>query len=223
MIQSYDSYEDISQALTVVASTPKFTSILQCVAEWSQATKQIKDIDDENYEIALRYFTAAKIGLKQFEELRKKHVDVPTKLVRLINDMFRSPREELEKIKKHFSRLVGEHERKKAEEKYQEDLARHKERALEIDSGDTEGGLKTVPVKCDPVTDANDNKIQIRETLEVTVLNPETLLKAILSMSKKNIPFTADLITINYPALRKLAKNQTKIPGCVIKRKAVAR
>lgn len=204
--------KSIQRTIEDVAADIKFTDILQCIAEWSNAMRLIQFVADdyEIYEMSKRYFQAAKIGLKQFEDLRKDKVAVATKTVDLINGMFREPRRELEKIKKHFSTLVGTYEQEEAKKRLAQEIKDKEEACFKVEE-------EYVPVLSDTTTDEGD-KIRIREQLEIVILNPESLLRAILSTQAKNKEFTLDLIDFKIPALKKIAKEVKKIPGCSIKK-----
>jgi hypothetical protein len=211
-------------AVMRAARHSKFIEIVGCIAQWTQATKQITEIeDDEDLEIAQRYFIAAKIGKKQFEDLRLSQVAVLTKTTRMINDTFRPIRNQIQAIQDHFSGLVGEYTRKKVLEKAKQETEALKAKMLKVEEEPEKAGEMPglAPVNVQIETEEGD-KIRIREATDVEITNPELLLKAILSVQKRNRDFTLDLVQFDYPALRRLAKNHKKIPGCVISKKSKA-
>jgi hypothetical protein len=204
----------------------KFVEIVGCIAQWQQAKNQITVVEnEEDLEVAQRYFVAAKIGKRQFEDLRLSQVEVMTKTTKMINDMFRPIRNQIEAVQDHFSRLVGEYERKQALARMQAEEEKRKQEMKQISEDENEitpiPGNSSKPISIQKETEDGD-KIRVRELTNVEILNPELLLKAILSVQKRNADFTLDLLQFDYPALRRLAKTHKKIPGCVIRKEAKA-
>jgi hypothetical protein len=208
---------------------------MKASALWQQAILVVKEIEnDAAYENAINTFTKVKEAIKTWEELRHLYVDYPTKFVSMANDTFRPVRVSFEKAKEHLSKLLSDYDKKKriaaAEEQKRIDEEAKKNEPPAPEEKQIEGGTSEVqmetPVIVPPPTvikTEEGGKVQMREVLVVEVVDFPKLLKAITSQSKRNEAYTADLVEVKMPALRKLCTGRRKVPGVEweMKKKAV--
>jgi hypothetical protein len=218
----------ISNSVDTVTSDSSFLATMQYIAVLKKEKNDIQDINNiEEAKKIVVYLSQVKLGLKKLEEQRKNSIFVHQNVVSMINSIFREPRNALQELKNHFSLLLGAYETKNRQEKYLEAQEKQKNAVHEqinfkpesdIDPDEQEEIKTAVCVS----KSAEENKmeeepnIKLRESIEVTVLNPETLLKAILSIQERNKDYTVDLVNFDIPALKKLAKTKRVIPGCAI-------
>lgn len=201
--------------VTQIAQDSTFSYAVTRIAELSRMQRVILEVTDkEGAEVATKHFEAAKKWLKAWEALRKDKVEVPTRIVSIINDMFRAPRKRLEAAKKHFSVVLGKYEA----------AQRQKAIAAQIEAA-KKAETEIIDITPDTPREAfNERKeiktpktsIRIREASEITIINKAELVKAIISIQKKNAHLTLDLLDVNMSALKKAVAGKKSIPGCKI-------
>jgi hypothetical protein len=219
----------ISNSVNTVTSDSSFLATMLYIAFLKKEKNDIQDINniEEAKKIAI-YLSQIKLGIKKLEEQRKNAIFVHQNVVSMINSIFRAPRTALQSLKDHFSLLLGAYETKNRQEKYLEEQEKQKnavheqinfkptERDIEPDEQEEIKTAVCVSKSSEENKTEEEPNIKLRESIEVTVLNPETLLKAILSIQERNRDYTTDLVNFNIPALKKLAKTKRVIPGCAI-------
>ena len=217
----------ITNSVNSVTTDDAFLKTVQHIAALKQEKNETQVIEnDQDYKKIAIYFAQVKFGLKKLEEKRKAAIYVHQNVVSMINSIFKEPRTALQEIKEHFAFLLGAYETKLRQKRYEED--RKKQENAIHDAMNTKPDERDIdPEEQEEIKNVagvskNSNEIEdmpavkMRESIEVTVLNPEILLKAILSIQERNRDYTVDLVTFNIPALKKLAKTKRTIPGCTI-------
>ena len=218
----------ISNSVDTVTSDSSFLATMRYIAVLKKEKNDIQDINniEEAKKIAI-YLSQVKLGIKNLEEQRKNAIFVHQNVVSMINSIFKAPRTALQSLKDHFSLLLGAYETKNRQEKYLEAQEKQKnavheqinfkpERDIDPDEQEEIKTIVCVSKSGEENKTEEEPNIKLRESIEVTVLNPETLLKAILSIQERNRDYTTDLVNFNIPALKKLAKTKRVIPGCAI-------
>jgi hypothetical protein len=217
----------ITNSVNAVTTDDAFLKTVQHIAVLKQEKNNIQVIENEqDFKKIGIYFAQVKFGLKKLEEKRKAAIYVHQNVVSMINSIFREPKKTLQEIKDHFAFLLGAHETKLRQEKYEKDKEQQEkaiheamntkpdERDIDPEEQDEIKAVVGVSESSDEIEDMPN--VKLRESIEVTVLNPETLLKAILSIQERNKDYTIDLVNFDIPALKKLAKTKRVIPGCTI-------
>jgi hypothetical protein len=217
----------ITNSVNAVTTDDSFLKTIQHIAVLKQEKNKTQVIENEQefHKIGI-YFAQVKFGLRQLEKKRKEAIYIHQNVVSMINSIFREPKKTLQEIKDHFAFLLGAYETKVRQKQYEEDQEKQKnavheamkakpdEREIEPEEQDEikmSVGVSKVPEEIE-----EKHSVTLRESIEVSVSNPEKLLKAILSIQDRNKDYTVDLVNFDIPALKKLAKTKRTIPGCTI-------
>jgi hypothetical protein len=217
----------ITDSVNSVTTDDAFLKTVQHIAALKKEKNEIQVIENEqDFRKIGIYFAQVKFGLKKLEEKRKAAIYIHQNVVSMINSIFKEPKTALQEIKDHFAFLLGTYETKLRQKKYEKDKEQQKNAIHEAmntkpderDIGPEEQDEIKAIVGVSKSSDEIDGmpNVKLRESIEVTVLNPETLLKAILSIQERNKDYTVDLVNFDIPALKKLAKTKRAIPGCTI-------
>lgn len=225
--------------LAGVTADPQFSTLLKASAMWLQVLTTVPRINnDQDYQNALELFTKVKRAIDAKENFRHSVVDVPTKFVRLVNDMLRPLGDNFEKVKGHLSRIISdwdaikrreaEEAQRKADEAHaaqQEQPAAPESADAEIPGPPAEGKVQIDPpeVAAPPTTVKTESgQVQMREFVEIEITDKIALLKAIVSKAERNEIYTTELVSFNEPGLKKLCEGRRKIPGVKWERKKKA-
>jgi post-segregation antitoxin (ccd killing protein) len=215
-----------------VASNPALLGLIARSTQLAQ-WKNFKLIENQvQYDQAIDAFAQAKGVLKELEVLRLSVVGFPTKVVSLINALFKSVRDGVEGYKGHIGGIINV--------KKQADAAAAK-RAADIVAAsaalvadqppqvvESAGGESVVQFEPAPIVvpgnvveSLKGAKVHTRVDTEVTITNMEALLKVIVSKSKRNAWLNENLealVTVNRGVLKKLIvdNEKQKVNGIVI-------
>jgi hypothetical protein len=217
----------ITNSVNAITTDDAFLKTIQHIAALKQEKNEIQVIEnDQDFRKIGVFFAQVKFGLKKLEEKRKAAIYVHQNVVSMINSIFKEPKAALQEIKEHFAFLLGDYQTKIQQKQYEADQEKQKnaihdamtvkpdEHEIDLEA---QAEIQTV-VGVSKASEETEEipSMRLRESIEVTVSNPEKLLKAILSIQERNRDYTADLVTFNIPALKKLAKTKRTIPGCKI-------
>jgi len=192
----------------------------------------------EQYDQAIDAFTASKKTIKDLETLRHSAVDYPTKLVKMINGLFKQIRDGIERSKNHLGLIINA--KKQADDalaKAAEIEAEAKRQAAidagvpvipeVIDAGDGVGEVQmegnVIPViPSNTVESARGAKVHTRKDIEVEVVDLKLFLKTLASKNQRYEWFTDEaesLIEVKIGPLKALhkANSAKKIPGLLFK------
>jgi len=178
------------------------------------------------YDQVIDAFDSSKRLLNLIEERRVEIVGFPTKVVRLINSLFKQLRENVETVKAHYSALI---EAKKQFDQQQYALGQQAGAEAEPEAKPTgEPGVSTVefdtPTESAPgnvVQSARGAKTHSRTDLDIEVTDIVAFLKVVTSKNKRYAPFheaVEDLVEIKVGPLKKLIKKHKRrsLPGLKI-------
>ena len=232
-IQKMDSLEvraNIEYAKA--AGDPAFLEFLQLQVKWQPIEGNLKKLaGDEDLNKAVDLFDEMKVAIKNLDDLRLQHVAFPTKVVSMVNSLFKQVRDGMLKSKDHVGRLIDvrrqeverEFQRKKAEAEEQERKrleAAKKGEVGEVVVEEVATGVEKVQMEIQ-VPDAPENtvvstrgaKVHTRSTESVEIVNLEAFLKLVVSKDKRNgwlVERRKDLITIDTNLLGKLMRDNKK-------------
>ncbi len=174
------------------------------------------------YDQVIDAFDSSKKLTKLIDERRIEIVGFPTKTISLINGLFKQLKENVDKVKKHFSLLI---EAKKVFDKAQFDMGQQQPEEPQVVKSDD--GVGTVAFAGDQeapgnvVKSARGAKAHSRTDIEIEVTDTIAFLKVVVSSNKRYADFNAaasELVEIKMGVLKRLVKegNRRKLPGVKI-------
>jgi hypothetical protein len=220
--------------LAEVTADQRVLTLLSAGALWKQTIQTVKSIENEEaYTNAIDTFTKIKAAIKEATKVKGEYIDFPNEFVKMARAMFRPLENNLADAKAHIGGLISKWDAKKREEAEKariEAEEREKQPETEIPiAGDDNGKIEppmSVPTSVPTVQKTETGgKVQMRESLDVEVVDPMKLLKVIISTAKGNEIYTADLIEVRVPKLKELIKANPKlrkIPGVKFEKKMIA-
>ena len=220
-----------SMEVAKVAGNPALLGLIgrsTQLAQW----KNFKLIENQvQYDQAIDAFSATKIVLKELEDLRHGVVDFPTKVVSLVNGLFKSVRDGVEKSKVHIGGIINV---KKQSDAAAAQRAADAAALAAVDqtpqvvtnvSGENVVEFEPPPIQVpsNVVESAKGAKVHTRTDTEVSITNLELFLKAVVSKNKRNLWLSenaAGLVNVNLTVLKKLiAENgKKKVDGVSIEK-----
>jgi len=213
-----------SQELAKVLQDGRVLQLMQYTATLHQLLPVTAIENQSQYDQVIDAFDSAKKLINLVEERRVEFVGFPTKVVKLINDMFKQIKGNVAIAKDHFGALI--------EAKKQFDAAvfkrAHEEAGPQephvIEGEDGVGVVdfdNTPPEPSNVVTSARGAKTHSRSDIEVTIIDPVALLKVIVSKNKRYADINAavgELVEIKIGPLKRLIKEgkRRSLPGVKI-------
>ncbi len=175
------------------------------------------------YDQVIDAFDSSKKLLKLIDERRVEIVGFPTKTISLINGLFKQLKENVDKVKGHFSALI---EAKKGFDKAQYDMGQQQppEEPQVVESDDGVSTVEFAGEQAPPsnvVKSARGAKAHSREDIEVEITDPVKFLKVVVSSNKRYADINAaigELVEIKVGVLKRLIKegNRRTLPGVEI-------
>lgn len=213
--------------LAKAAVDPAFLAFVQKQIFWDQNRPNTPDRipDDETEKNMVGLFDEMKQALKELEQLRLRYVAFPTKVVNMINGLFRQTRQGIEKNKTFVGGLIARRQEEKRQA-YERELAAQQAKEAEgvrqepifQQNGEGVGRVQfeTPAPEAPPNTVSSDKgaKVTMRSDLEVEVVDLRDFLKALVSKEQRGQWLSGEyekLVTINMGPLKQLLKdNPTK-------------
>lgn len=205
-----------------VVSDPRFLQLMRFTALAQQTLGTVKKLETkQDQDNAIVFFDRVKKALTVLEDFRHEVVDFPTKFTQLINTMFRTPRQQLEGVKQHFSSLLSAYDAAEREKVAKAQAEAAKQPAQAQTELPLEDGMASVPMQPEvpatpPTTtkvEGTNAKVTMREVLEFEVVDKLKFLKAVISTSKGNAIYTLDMVELKETEIKKLCEGKRKIPG----------
>ena len=176
------------------------------------------------YDQVIDAFDSSKKLLKLIDERRIEIVGFPTKTISLINGLFKQLKENVDKVKGHFSALI---ESKKAFDKAQFDMGTAETLSQEPQVVESDDGVSTVAfageqeAPSNVVKSARGAKTHSRTDIEIEVTDLVAFLKVVVSSNKRYADFNAaasELVEVKVGVLKRLIKEgkRRKLPGVKI-------
>lgn len=175
------------------------------------------------YDQVIDAFDSSKKLIKLIDERRVEIVGFPTKTISLINGLFKQLKENVDKVKGHFSSLI---EAKKSFDKAQHEMGQlvQDRDAVLHESGD---GVSTIEFTGDQappsnvVKSARGAKVHSRSDIEIEITDPIAFLKVVVSSNKRYADIHAavgELVEIKVGVLKRLIKEgkRRKLAGVEI-------
>lgn len=200
-----------------VTADSRFLTHVQRAAQIQQLERFREIETQEQYDQAIGVFSAAKDTLRELEELRKEYVAYPTKVVSMINGLFRQVRDGLERSKAHIGVLIDKKKMldEAAARRAAEEAAKQAPEDREVEDGVTAVAVEPTPVvePSNVVESSRGEKVHTRVTEELEIVNLGAFLKACGSKAKKNewlVPHVEEIVSVNLNKLRALMKENGK-------------
>lgn len=214
-----------NQELTKVLADGRVLQLMQYTATLHQLLPMTVIENQSQYDQVIDAFDSAKKLINLVEERRVEFVGFPTKVVKLINDLFKQMKGNVEIAKNHFGALI--------EAKKQFDAAIYarsqadgvtKEPQIVPSSegvGKVDFGGESISPPSNVVSSAKGAKTHSRGDIEVTIIDLEAFLKVVVSKNKRYAEFNAaigELVEVKIGPLKKLIKDGKKrtVPGVKI-------
>jgi hypothetical protein len=223
--------------LAKAASDARFLMIVGKQVKWMQdkANTPANIADDANYAQAIAVVKDMKSTLKSLEEIRLSYVAFPTKVIDMINGLFRQTKRGIEENMTFLSRMA---------QKWDDEKERERQRKLEearklneeqnppasIQSEPVDGVSKVsfteIPPAPNTVTSTKDVILAKKETdFEITVLDKVEFMRLLTSRALNQCWITehaADLIAIDFEKLKEILRNnptKRKVAGLKVTKK----
>jgi hypothetical protein len=206
------------------ATDSRFIDIMTKQIHWKgqHAATPAAIADDKQYKHAIDIFDEMKKQNKALEELRKEYVAFPTKVVSMINGLFKTVRDSIDLSRGIVGKLIQD--KKSADEKAALLLvaqAEEKAKAGELESSEIDDGVSkvdfepTLPELPGNVVESGSGaKVHTRTSLSVEVMDLGEFLKIMTSKQNRLFWLTdhlAEVVKIDIPALSRILKeNPTK-------------
>jgi hypothetical protein len=232
-IQKMDSLEvKANIEYAKAAGDPAFLEFLQLQVKWQPIEGNLKKlVGDDDLNKAVDLFDEMKVSIKNLDDLRLQHVAFPTKVVSMVNSLFKQVRDGMARSKDHVGRLIDvrrqeverEFQRKKLEAEEQERKRLEKAKKGEKQDVVTEEvaeGIKKVQMEI-KIPDAPENtvvstrgaKVHTRQTESLEIVDLAAFLKLLVSKDKRNgwlVEKRGELVKIDTGLLQKLMKDNKK-------------
>lgn len=212
--------------LAKVLQDQRIAQIMQYTATLHQLLPVTAIENQTQYDQVIDAFDSSKKLIKLVEERRLSFVQFPTKVIKLVNNLFKQLRENVEIAKNHFAALI--------EAKKQFDAQVYERTHLEGATHDpqvttSEDGVGTVEFADEQqppsnvVTSAKGAKTHSRTDVEIEIVDLPAFLKLVAGKNKRYEDLQANinqLIEVKMNVLKKLVKegNRKSLPGLEIKR-----
>ena len=174
------------------------------------------------YDQVIDAFDSSKKLLKLIDERRIEIVGFPTKTISLINGLFKQLKENVDKVKGHFSALI---EAKKGFDEAQFDMGQQQQHEPQVvESDDGVGTVEFAGEQAPPgnvVKSARGAKAHSRSDIEIEITDPVKFLKVVVSSNKRYADINAaigELVEIKVGVLKRLIKEGKRrtLPGVEI-------
>lgn len=214
------------------ASDAKFMSIVRKGAGWQaqKAATPAKIENDEQYGTATALVKDMKATLKSLEEVRLEYVAFPTKVVNMINGLFRQTRQSIEGQKDLLGKLIARRDNELEQERQRklEEAAKLNEgKAAEVDDGVSKvqfapgGGENGKAYEAPPNLPGVESgrepsgpQIAKVQDYAVEVVDLVKFLKQLVSKGKGNVWISdraEELVTVNIEAVKEaMRENPSK-------------
>lgn len=211
--------------LAKVSAEPGFLGLVQQQISWRGVCGSLVKVENAEGAKALTdHFDGMKKDLKALETLRLSKVAFPTKVVRMINGLFKQVKDGIESDKGKVGGLIADWNvreterverlrREVEEQKEKGEVQVTKEEAGEDGVGKVQFGTPVPDLPGNVVESARGAKVQMRSGLEVEVTDLGEFLKLLVSKSEGNKWISdakAELITVNVNVMAKLLKANPK-------------
>lgn len=215
------------------SADPNFLQIVMKQTEWRTMNLPKRIEDDGQMKLMQNLFGEMKTKLNELEKIRLSKVSFPTKVVNLINSLFRQVREGIKKDQDFVGNLIStRHEELKREadavkqemEQIQEGPAVLQSNAIDVGIGKFQFDPQNIAPPEKTVITEDGVKVRMREDVEITVINLGDFLKSLVSQADGNKwlnEAAVELVSVNTQAIKKLLKEnpgKRKIPGLKIVR-----
>lgn len=213
-----------NQELAKVMQDGRVTQLMTFTATLHQLLPVTVIENQSQYDQVIDAFDSAKKLLKLIEERRVEIVGFPTKVVSLINDLFRQLRIGVEIAKTHFGALIEAKKQFDAQNyaMSQQAAVEQGPQSVQIDDGIEKVQFEsTQEAPMNVVKSAKGAKVHSRTDIEVTIVDLVAFLKVLTSTNKRYADISAlagEIVEIKIGPLKKLIKegNRKKIPGLKI-------
>lgn len=208
------------QEYAKVLQDSRIAKIMQNTAILHQLLPMTVITNQTEYDQVIDAFDSAKKMIQYTEKCRVEIVGFPTKVIKMINELFKQLKGNVTIAKDHLGALID------AKKKFDKQMIEAGVQAVEdkpLEEGVTkiniEGDLDEKPNNV--VSSAKGAKVHTRTGLSVTIMDKVALLKMLVSKNKRYAPFTEaldDIVEINIGPLKKIIKenNRQKLPGLKI-------
>lgn len=206
------------------------------LAQYAVQIKGLKKFESaEDYQKGLETFGLFKADVKSLEDVRKKAVAFHVAYCGQVNGLIKPLQEQLAGYMQTLDRLCIQWREVEAK-RLAEDAAKAQE-ALEDKAAEThqetavDNGVgivvpasevqKELPLEVPrTVVTEGGTRVQAKKSVEVEVVDKLAFLKAIISKQERNAFLTVDLVSIDIPALKRVAEanKKRKIAGVVFKK-----
>ena len=221
-----------SMEVAKVAGNPALLGLIKRSTQLAQ-WKNFKLIENQvQYDQAIDAFNEAKSILKDAEDLRHGVVDFPTKVVSLVNALFKSVRSGVEGCKGHIGGIINV--KKQADAAAAQRAAdaaaavMEKEQVPQVVEDATGQSVvqfepPPVEVPSNVVESAKGAKVHTRTDTVVEITDLVEFLKAVVSRNKRNVWLNenaGELVGVNLSVLKKLIaeNNKKSVPGVAIRK-----
>lgn len=203
------------------ASDARFLSIVQKQVKWAQdkARTPAKITTAEEYGQASAVVKDMASALKSLEEVRLHYVAFPTRVVNMINGLFRATRQNIEENRTFLAKLIAKHDTEKEQERQRELAEKAKLNApAEVERAPSgEVGrvvFDEVPLPPNSVSSAKPATTAASAEYDIVVEDVGEFMRALTSRAANMFWLTehaGDLVTVNVEKVKEvLAANPSK-------------
>lgn len=209
----------------------RVSEILQLSTKLRQLQQFKKILNQQQLDQAINAFNVAKDKLKELDSIRHEYVDLPTMIVKLINQFFKSIRDDLDRSKTHLGKIIA----KKAEEDRAEEQKKQEEAARKLEAGELvtveKDGVETVvfdqeqvtPPPGGVVTSSRGASVKTKQDIVVEIKDLQEFLKTCVSKNKRNTWLSENvekILEVKLFPLKQLIKDnkKTAVPGLIIRK-----
>ena len=222
-----------SLELGKASADPDFLQIVKKQTEWRTMNLPKRIEDEGQMTLMQNLFGEMKVKLNELEKIRLSKVSFPTKVVNLINGLFRQVREGIKKDQDFVGSLIStRHDELKREaeaakqemEQVQEGPAVLQPNAIDSGVGKFQFDPQNIAPPEKTMVTEGGVKVQMREDVEITVINLGDFLKSLVSQAEGNKwlnEAAGELVSVDVQAVKRLLKanpGKRKIPGLKIVR-----